>query len=206
MHSPSTLSPDELDKLEQMNALFQQDMQTRRETSLQRLDVSIQSFLWSSLAKDKETAIVSSIENIRRVLSPSPLPFSVIEDLGQVPVDRLLAFHSAPSSTPSFSLSREEASADRLVKGVMVGEMPDRGGRVNESRPAPILERRGGRGRGGRGGRGGGGRGGRGKEKQEDRTVMVTESTNTDTSSEVKGKSKKKRKKKSKKEKKEEDA
>ena len=110
---------------------------------MKRLDVTIQSFLWGEQAQGKEGEIVAAIQAQRKHLQEEPMHYS-LEDAIAAPIS-LLHDHSKKVT---------EQSGKSLVKTVIIGSVPDRGGRASETRP---KARDMGFHRGGSGGRGGGG-------------------------------------------------
>ena len=137
--------------LEQVEAMYYQDFLLRRRMLMTRLDVTIQSFLWGERSHGKEGEIVAAIQAQRRHLSEEP-PRYTVHDALTAPVS-LLHEHAKRVV---------DTSGKSLVKTVIIGSVPDRGGRANEMRPKKADMGFGyGGGGGGRGG-GGGGRGGGG--------------------------------------------
>ncbi|XP_065562927.1 protein FAM98A-like isoform X2 [Artemia franciscana] len=132
----------------------------RRETLLKRVDVTIQSFTWSSRVKGKLDEIAKVYGQMRSEMHPEP----------GVRLAHILAARqdlAILEKTTSASV-REKTKTD--INRVIIGMVPDRGGRCTEQAPvpempswqkrhAPPASQRGGY--QGRGGRGGGGRGGR---------------------------------------------
>jgi hypothetical protein len=144
--------------LQGINEAFMADFLLRRQMLMKRLDVTIQSFLWGEKAQGKEGEVVAAIQAQRRHLSEQPTQYFV-EDCLQAPVSLLHEHSKRVTDTGS-------KSKKNLVKTVIIGHIPDRGGRANEMRPKKsdlgFGGGFGGRGGGGRGGGGGGGGGGRG--------------------------------------------
>nr|XP_031834855.1 protein FAM98A-like [Nomia melanderi] len=133
----------------------------RRMMLLQRLDVTVQSFLWSDRIKSQEAELKRRYEDTRKFLSSEPdITFA---DLLAVRDDIALM-----EKTSSASVRKNTKSN---INSVIIGDVPDRGGRANEQEPPPPemppwqkdrvagpSTSRGGHGGGGyRGGRGGGG-------------------------------------------------
>ncbi|CAG9761410.1 unnamed protein product [Ceutorhynchus assimilis] len=179
-----SLSDKQWELLKDIDSDLHKEYTLRREMMLMRLDVTIQSFQWSDKIKGKEVDFESHYFDQRRMLKPeSNLDIS---DLFAARTD--LAIHEKISST-----SVRKNTKTPLNK-VIIGQVPDRGGRCSELKAPPPdmpawsgrnqtsgdFSRGGGRGnpRGGResrGGRGGGGyegrggRGGRGSGSYESR-------------------------------------
>eukprot|EP01041_Mallomonas_annulata_P002712 gene2712-5339_t len=136
--------------------MLQQDYIVRRQMLLKRLDVTIQSFLWGDRAKDREEEILTAVNVQRRHLTESTPRYS-LEDALSAPHSMLHELSAKVTSTYAIK---------SVVQRVIIGSVPDRGGRANETRPKPSdigRDWKGGRGRGGKGGGGnsnhGGGRG-----------------------------------------------
>lgn len=155
------LSTEQLNMLARVNQAYCADFLLRRQMLMKRLDVTIQSFLWGEKAQGKEGEVVAAIQAQRRHLTEEPCVYSV-DDALHAPIS-LLHEHSKRVTDQS---SRGKKS---LVKTVIIGHIPDRGGRANEMRPKKSDLGfggggwKGGGGGGGRGGRGGGGGGGGGR-------------------------------------------
>lgn len=94
---------------------------------LKRLDVTIQSFLWGEKAVGKEGEIVAAIQEQRSTLTEQPKAYS-IEDAFATPLS-LLA-ENEEKVTETFS----GLFAKSLVKSVVIGAVPDRGGRASSIR------------------------------------------------------------------------
>jgi len=162
-----TLSENHWRQLEKFNKELYTEYKLRREMLLKRLDVTIQSFQWSSNKSEKLRArnqAISELFQTKRVKLDSKPVVSMSELLAAR--DDLVYFEKTSSG-----LSRENTKSE--VNKVMIGQVPDRGGRPSEAQPPPPemppwQQRQPGGGSGGGGGRGsvgwtrggGGGRGG----------------------------------------------
>lgn len=147
------------DKLADIHGVLRDDYATRREMLIKRLDVTVQSFLWSKRAAGREAEITAVIAARRRALRVAPAAVR--------PED---AFSTGPELAALLSQRVTDASTRSLrasaVKGVLIGAVPDRGGRVTEMKLHPRdtmpawsarkADAGGGASGGGRGGRGGG--------------------------------------------------
>lgn len=168
------MGPAHWEKIEAINQAIANEYEVRRKLLIKRLDVTVQSFGWSDRAKSQTDKLAKVYQPKRSLLSPK----------GKVSVAHLLAARQDLSKilrTSSGSIREKTACA---INKVLMGRVPDRGGRPNEIEPPPPemppwqkrqdgpQQQAGGRG-GGRGGyehssyggRGGheqGGRGGRG--------------------------------------------
>ena len=149
------LSNTQKEILAKITKAYQDDFLLRRQMLMKRLDVTIQSFLWGEQAQGKEGEIVAAIQAQRKHLQEEPTAYT-LSDAITAPVS-LLHDHSKRVT---------DQSGKSLVKTVIIGSVPDRGGRANEIRPkaSDLGFRRGGG--GGGGGRGGGRGGGHGHAKR----------------------------------------
>ncbi|XP_073204954.1 protein FAM98B isoform X2 [Lepidochelys kempii] len=151
------LNPDQMERLEKINDALCSEYECRRRMLMKRLDVTVQSFGWSDRAKVKTDDIARIYQPKRYALSPkTTITFAHLlaarEDLSKI------------IRTSSGSTREKTACA---INKVLMGRVPDRGGRPTEIEPPPPemppwQKRQEGGGRGGWGGGGGGGGGGRG--------------------------------------------
>lgn len=171
-----TLGPVHWEKLELVNEALRNEYEMRRSMLLRRLDVTISSFNWSERAKFNVDGVAEAYGGKRRLLKrESDVSFA---HLLAARNDLAIIAKTASGTTRQFC----------QVNKVMMGHVPDRGGRTNEiNAPLPEMpswqKRREGGGGGGRGdhrpssggrgfqgrgfqGRGGQGRGGRGNNRR----------------------------------------
>ncbi|XP_072120969.1 protein FAM98A isoform X1 [Mobula birostris] len=159
------LGPLHWEKLETINQILVNEYEVRRKMLLKRMDVTIQSFGWSDRAKSQVEKLAKVYQPKRATLSPK----------STISVAHLLAAREDLSKIlrTSSGIIREKTAC--AVNKVLMGRVPDRGGRPNEIEAPPPemppwqkrpdnVQSGGGRG-GGRGGYdqgsyGGGGRGG----------------------------------------------
>ena len=140
-------------KLQEVHQEFVRDYAMRRETLLKRLDVTILSFTWSPTVKTKLDQVTAAYQPLRAELKMEP----------DIPISRLL---SARQDQAYVDKTSNRSVMKTPLHRVIIGSVPDRGGRASEQRPPPPempkwQKRRPDQPRGGGGG-GGGGRGGRG--------------------------------------------
>lgn len=119
-----TLDSHQKEVLAKITEAYQADFLLRRQMLIKRLDVTIQSFLWGEQAQGKEGEIVAAIQAQRKHLQEEPVLYSY-EDALAAPIS-LLHDHSKKVT---------DQSGKSLVKTVIIGSVPDRGGRANETRP-----------------------------------------------------------------------
>ncbi|XP_060101967.1 LOW QUALITY PROTEIN: protein FAM98B-like [Heteronotia binoei] len=156
------LTPDQTERLEKINEALCSEYECRRRMLMKRLDVTIQSFGWSDKAKVKTDDIARIYQPKRYGLAPK----------STISLAHLLAAREDFSkiTRTSSGITREKTVC--AINRVLMGRVPDRGGRPTEIEPPPpemppwqkdkmAVEEEGGGGRGGWGG-GGGGRGGGG--------------------------------------------
>ncbi|XP_030303915.1 protein FAM98A isoform X2 [Calypte anna] len=156
------LGPAHWEKIEAINQAIVNEYEVRRKLLVKRLDVTVQSFGWSDRAK-------SQTEKLAKVYQPKR---ALLSTKCTISIANLLAARQDLSKimrTSSGSIREKTACA---INKVLMGRVPDRGGRPNEIEPPPPemppWQKRpesGSQQGGGRGGRGGyessyGGRGG----------------------------------------------
>ncbi|XP_058129181.1 protein FAM98B [Anopheles ziemanni] len=159
------LTAEQWAKLERMQKDLDDEYDLRRKMLLTRLDVTIQSFKWSSRIKGKENLISERYAEKRKTLD-------TLEVGGRdTDVAALLAARETLAIIEKTSSASVRKNTKSKIQRHIIGRVPDRGGRAYEHKAPPLempswqKERStGGGGGGGGGGRGGfgGGRGGRG--------------------------------------------
>ncbi|KAI5736369.1 hypothetical protein M8J76_002551 [Diaphorina citri] len=136
------LSPKQWETLMQVQNEMAEEYRLRREMLLTRLDCTIESFKWSDRLKGKEAVIEKVYSEKRDKLSPDPT----------VSLADLLA------AREDLAIAEKTSNSN-----VIIGQVPDRGGRPSEQQaPPPEMPSWQQRNAGGGGGRGGGFSGGRG--------------------------------------------
>ncbi|EZA48389.1 protein FAM98A [Ooceraea biroi] len=163
------LSAKQWEQLADLQKEMHEEYTIRREMLLKRLDVTVQSFLWSDRIKSQEAKVNSKYEEKRKTMKSEP----------KVSMADLLAARDDLAVIEKTSNASVRKNTRSKINSVIIGAVPDRGGRPYEQEPPPPemppwqKDRvqgppsfRGGRGGGGRGGGGRGGssgdRGGRG--------------------------------------------
>ncbi|XP_033621184.1 protein FAM98B [Fukomys damarensis] len=143
------LSLEQAEQLERINDALSCEYECRRRMLMKRLDVTVQSFGWSDRAKVKTDSIARIYQPKRYALSPKTT----------ITVAHLLAAREDLSKIirTSSGTSREKTAC--AINKVLMGRVPDRGGRPNEIEPPPPemppwQKRQEGSGRGGWGGGG----------------------------------------------------
>ncbi|KAB7501402.1 Protein FAM98A [Armadillidium nasatum] len=144
--------------LDQMQWELQSEYRMRRQMLIKRLDVTIQSFQWSDRAKMRENELNEAFRKRRDLMSVEPL----------VTLGHLLAARKDLAVLEKTSNASVRKNTKTNLNKVIIGKVPDRGGRASELEPPPpempswSQRQPGGGGGGDRGGRGGGGQRGRG--------------------------------------------
>ncbi|KFB36508.1 AGAP011248-PA-like protein [Anopheles sinensis] len=160
------LTAEQWAKLERLQKELDDEYDLRRKMLLTRLDVTIQSFKWSTRIKGKENLISERYAEKRKILD-------TLEVGGRdTDVAALLAARETLAIIEKTSSASVRKNTKSKIQRHIIGRVPDRGGRAYEHKAPPLempswqKERStgGGGGGGGGGGRGGfgGGRGGRG--------------------------------------------
>ncbi|XP_041035229.1 protein FAM98A-like isoform X2 [Carcharodon carcharias] len=139
-----SLDPDQWEHLKEIHRAMCIEYECRRQMLISRLDVTVQSFHWSEGAKQHKAVMVQSYEPLRQALcARSGITLahllSAREDLSVI-------------TKTTCESSREKTACP--VNKVLMGPVPDRGGRPGEMEaPMPTWEDRRGGGGGGGGGR-----------------------------------------------------
>ncbi|XP_063804113.1 protein FAM98B [Pseudophryne corroboree] len=153
------LNSQQLERLKEINEALCKEYECRRKMLIKRLDVTVQSFGWSDKAKAKTDEIARVYQPVRYSLTPK----------SGISVSHVLAAREDISRIVRTSSGSVREKMVCPVNKILMGRVPDRGGRPSEIEPLapemPPWQKRndGGRGgwRGGGGSRGGGyGRGG----------------------------------------------
>ncbi len=125
------LSVEQWKQLEEINHSLAEEYSVRREMLLKRLDVTIQSFKWSDRAKKLLDKIESTFQPKRRLLtSASSIDCSDILFAGTDLTTVMKTSNSAVRQNTQTNLTK-----------LVIGDVPDRGGRPTESRPPPEMPR-----------------------------------------------------------------
>ena len=94
---------------------------------LKRLDVTLQSFLWAERAVGREGEIATAIQSQRSALSETPRQFS-LQDAFDAPASLIAECSEGGIDSSAGIFNRS------LVKSVLIGPVPDRGGRASALR------------------------------------------------------------------------
>lgn len=157
------LSAKQWAELSKLQETMHKEYTIRRDMLLKRLDVTVQSFLWSDRIKSQENEVNSRYEDKRKTLKNEP----------KVTMADLLAARDDLAVIEKTSNASVRKNTRSKINSVIIGAVPDRGGRPYEQEPPPPempswqkdrvqgpQSFHGGRGRGGGGDRGrGSGRG-----------------------------------------------
>ncbi|PNJ27366.1 FAM98B isoform 1 [Pongo abelii] len=121
------LNSEQAEQLERINDALSCEYECRRRMLMKRLDVTVQSFGWSDRAKVKTDDIARIYQPKRYALSPKTT----------ITMAHLLAAREDLSKIirTSSGTSREKTAC--AINKVLMGRVPDRGGRPNEIEPPP---------------------------------------------------------------------
>ncbi|XP_026867446.1 protein FAM98B isoform X2 [Electrophorus electricus] len=155
-----SLTSEQWRHLEKINHVLSADYACRRRMLAKRLDVTVQSFSWTDRAKEKIDAMAKAYQPKRHSLTLK----------SSVSLAHLLAAREDICNMVKTSSGSSREKTTCAVNRVLMGRVPDRGGRPSEIGPPPPemppwQKRQDGGGRGGSrgGGYGGGGYGGGGR-------------------------------------------
>lgn len=163
------LSAKQWEELNKLQEAMHKEYTIRRQMLLKRLDVTVQSFLWSDKIKLQENEVNARYEDKRKTLKNEP----------KVTMADLLAARDDLAVIEKTSNASVRKNTRSKINSIIIGAVPDRGGRPYEQEPPPPemppwqkdrvqgpqsfqSGRGGGSGDRGRGGSRGGGRGGGG--------------------------------------------
>lgn len=121
------LSGAQWEQLDKLQDDFQKEYQTRREMLLKRLDVTVQSFLWSEKIRSKEDQLNASYQQRRNLMSSQP----------GVKIADLLAARRDLAIVEKTSNATVRKNTRSQVNQVIIGAVPDRGGRPCDQAPPP---------------------------------------------------------------------
>ncbi|XP_018015523.1 protein FAM98B isoform X2 [Hyalella azteca] len=149
-----TLSEKQWNMLQEIQDEMFQEYTMRRQMMIKRLDLTFQSFQWSDQGKSRENDLVEAFLSRRDRLQETP----------DVSLGHLLAAREDLAVLEKTSNASVRKNTSSALNKVLIGRVPDRGGRPDEqAAPPPEMpswtQRQPG---GGGGGGGAGGRGGRG--------------------------------------------
>ncbi|XP_041668918.1 protein FAM98B [Cheilinus undulatus] len=149
----NSLSSEQWEKLQNINTALCSEYECRRRMLIKRLDVTVQSFGWSDRAKVKVDSMARAYQPKRHSLRPQT----------SVDMARLLAARDDICNVVKTSSGSSRQNTACAVNKILMGRVPDRGGRPSEiEAPPPEMPPWQKRQDGGGGWGGGGGRGGRG--------------------------------------------
>ncbi|XP_015919135.1 protein FAM98A [Parasteatoda tepidariorum] len=104
-----------------------QEYQTRRQLLITRLEVTVESFLWSDRLKNKVEEIRNMFNKQKPQLSLKPL----------VKISDILAASSDLLTIEKTSCAAVRKNTKCTINKVIIGSVPDRGGRPEEQQPPP---------------------------------------------------------------------
>ncbi|XP_017284002.1 protein FAM98A [Kryptolebias marmoratus] len=121
------LGPVHLEKIEAINQALVNEYEVRRKMLLKRLDVTVQSFGWSDRAKTHS-------EKLGKVYQPLR---SALNGKSQISVAHLLSVRQDFSKILRTSSGKIREKTACAINKVLMGRVPDRGGRPCEIEPPP---------------------------------------------------------------------
>uniref|UniRef100_A0A131XAH4 Fam98a n=1 Tax=Hyalomma excavatum TaxID=257692 RepID=A0A131XAH4_9ACAR len=113
--------------LAKLQEQMQSEYRVRRETLIKRLDVTIQSFLWAEHLKGMEDKIMQAYQPRRKLLDTEP----------NVSMGHVLAAREDLTMLEKTSGAGVRKNTKSAVNRVLIGMVPDRGGRPEEQQPPP---------------------------------------------------------------------
>jgi len=170
-----SLTDTQVSILKEVNAALHAENSLRRKMLIERVKVTVQSFMWSKrLTEENELKTTAEATAATALNSMNATPHVSVEDVFTATLGDVMTVTeratSASGSGPGYVRAK--------VKDILIGSVPDRGGRTDGKRKVAMpewSERKvtagggGGRGKGRRGGGPGGGKGGQGGQKKKQR-------------------------------------
>lgn len=125
-----SISAEQWEELEKINSTLSAEYECRRRMLIKRLDVTVQSFSWSDRAKVK-------IDQMARAYQPKRHSLSV---RSSVSLAHLLAARRDICNMVKTSSGSSRQNTSCAVNRILMGRVPDRGGRPSEIQaPAPEM-------------------------------------------------------------------
>ncbi|KAK7103112.1 protein FAM98A-like [Littorina saxatilis] len=121
----SRLSDKQWEAVVEINEVMTQEYRVRREMLLKRLDVTIQSFMWSDKAKGNQNKIAKVYQPVRETLTAK----------SKIGVAEILA--ARDDLTRIQKTSSGDSRKECTINKILIGRVPDRGGRAWELEPPP---------------------------------------------------------------------
>ncbi|CAD5115842.1 DgyrCDS4780 [Dimorphilus gyrociliatus] len=118
----SRLSSKQLETAALINSALKQDYSTRREMLIKRFDVTVQSFRWSERAKAKENEIQQVYQPVRAKLRAQ----------SSIDIEHILAAREDLLTVGKTSSGIDREKTKTSLNRVLIGNVPDRGGRAHE--------------------------------------------------------------------------
>jgi protein FAM98B len=166
-----TLSDTQVSMLKEVDTALHAENALRRRMLIERVKVTLQSFMWSTrLTEESDLKTTAEATITTSLAGMDATPRVSVEDVFTATLGDVMTVTERATSASGPGAMRAK------VKDVLIGSVPDRGGRTDGKRKVamPVWSERkvtpggGGRGRGrGRGGGGAGGRGGGGPNKKQ---------------------------------------
>eukprot|EP00945_MAST-04E_sp_MAST-4E-sp1_P006568 g6568.t1 len=122
--SKNGMTAEDMQLLKKIGAAMEEDHAVRRKMLIKRLDVTLQSFLWSDKVVGNEEEFLNAVDPLVSAIKKDPEP-----------VDVMSVFDATPNLVEDTETRVTERSLPSSMKNVLIGNVPDRGGRANEMRP-----------------------------------------------------------------------
>ncbi|XP_014211834.1 protein FAM98B isoform X2 [Copidosoma floridanum] len=121
------LNSDQWEKLDKLHSEMNEEYTIRREMLLKRLDVTVQSFTWSERIRPKEDELNKCYNLKRDAMRREP----------DVTLAHLLAARDDLAVIEKTSSASVRKNTKSSINKVIIGAVPDRGGRPGEQPPPP---------------------------------------------------------------------
>ncbi|CAN8000628.1 unnamed protein product, partial [Ixodes hexagonus] len=113
--------------LAKLQAQMQEEYRIRRETLIKRLDVTVQSFKWGDRLKARQDKIMQVYQPRRQLMQAEP----------KVSLGHVLAAKEDLLAIEKTSGAGVRQNTKSAVNRVLIGSVPDRGGRPEDQQPPP---------------------------------------------------------------------
>lgn len=120
----SSLNNSQTKTLQEINEALKQDYEQRKKMMIKRVDVTIQTFLWSPKGEANQTEIKSIIQN----------KYEQMTSFTHITLFDVFAARSSLTEIVKTSSKQVAKQTKSSLKTLVIGQVPDRGGRLNENR------------------------------------------------------------------------
>jgi hypothetical protein len=115
------LTPKHMQLLEEINDMLKQDYVSRKTVLLKRLDVTLQTFLWSEKALRNKDEVDATLAEQKKEIAK----------LGESSVNVFDIFAASNELTNIVKTSAKSVENKDALKKIVIGTVPDRGGRLD---------------------------------------------------------------------------